>query len=114
MYAIWNAHSCSQKARRFNPGASPEFDVDLASPSEGLLRKVLVVDDERDLADITAALLNANGLDVLVAYSAKDALIMLQDHRDIDAVFSDVVMPGMTGFELAKFIDERRDTRYQS
>lgn len=106
MYGIRSVHLCSQKARRFSPELRPEFGTDLTSPSKGLLRKVLVVDDERDLADMTAALLDAHGLDVLVAYSARDALILLQDHKDIDAVFSDVIMPGMTGAELAKLIDE--------
>lgn len=106
MYGIWNAHLCSQKARRFTPEMPPQFDTDLPGRSERALRKVLVVDDERDLADLTAALLGAYGVDVLVAYSAKDALNLLQRYDDIDAVFSDVVMPGMTGFEMANLIDE--------
>jgi CheY-like chemotaxis protein len=40
------------------------------SKQHPLLRKVLVVDDERDLADMTAIMLNLHGLKVEVAYSA--------------------------------------------
>jgi CheY-like chemotaxis protein len=43
--------------------------------------------------------LQANGLDVSVAYSAyDDALTLLTDDPAIDAVFSDVIMLGMTGW----------------
>lgn len=76
------------------PNASAPGDL-------ALLRKVLVVDDEQDLADMAAALLGAHGLEVVAAYSAYDALRVLESDGDIDAVFSDVVMPGMTGLQLA-------------
>ncbi|MFC4932098.1 response regulator [Massilia sp. GCM10023247] len=67
-------------------------------------RKVLVVDDERDLADLAAALLCGHGLDVRVAYGAREALHILAHDPEIDAVFSDVMMPGMTGLQLAEAI----------
>lgn len=67
-------------------------------------RKVLVVDDERDLADLAAALLSGHGLDVRVAYGAREALQILAQDPEIDAVFSDVMMPGMTGLQLAEAI----------
>ncbi len=63
--------------------------------------KILVVDDESDLADLAAELLAYHGMDTLVAYSADEALQLLELHRDVNAVFSDVMMPAMTGFDLA-------------
>lgn len=66
-----------------------------------LPRKVLVVDDEPDLADLAQALLGHHGMDVIVAHDAAQALRMLATHADVDALFSDVMMPGMTGLELA-------------
>jgi CheY-like chemotaxis protein len=72
----------------------------------GRVRKVLVVDDEPDVADMAEVLLAAHGLEAIVAYSAADALLMLAAHPDIDAVVSDVMMPGMNGLELAEQIDE--------
>lgn len=64
-------------------------------------RKVLVVDDEGDLADLAAALLNSHGIGASVAYSATAALRILASDNDIDAVFSDIMMPEMTGLQLA-------------
>ena len=65
---------------------------------------MLVVDDEQDLADLAAALFGAHGLEAVVAYSAGDALRIVERDAGIDAVFSDVMMPGMTGLQLAEAI----------
>jgi CheY-like chemotaxis protein len=73
----------------------------------GAIRKVLVVDDEADVADLAEMLLSAHGIDVMVAYSGAAALDMLATHPDIDAVVSDVMMPGMSGLELAEQIGAR-------
>lgn len=67
-------------------------------------RKVLVVDDERDLADLTQALLGSHGIEASVAYSAAEALRILASDPGIDAVFSDVMMPGGTGLQLADVV----------
>jgi two-component system OmpR family response regulator len=84
----------------------PAADADVSETPQALLRKVLIVDDEEDLADMAAALLEAHGLEVLVAYSAYEALRLLKENGDIDALFSDVVMPGMTGLQLADAVTE--------
>jgi two-component system OmpR family response regulator len=106
MQGTWNIHRFNQEKKR--PGSVPEFDADTgkADASKPLLRKVLVVDDEQDLADMAAALLSAHGLEVLVAHSGHAAMQLLQRDNDIDAVFSDVVMPGMTGLQMADAIRE--------
>lgn len=72
-------------------GRGADFDV----------RKVLVVDDEHDIAELAELLLSSHGFDVLVAFSAQEALQILAKDNTIDAVFSDIVMPGMSGLELA-------------
>jgi CheY-like chemotaxis protein len=74
--------------------------------ASAVLRKVLVVDDEAELADLTAILLGARGLNVLTAYSAEEALRLLGSDVEIDAVVSDVVMPGMSGLELGDAVRE--------
>ena len=75
---------------------------DASSPQP---RRVLVVDDEPDLADLTQALLSHHGLVASVAYNAIEALRLLESDHRIDAVFSDIMMPGMTGLALAEAID---------
>lgn len=90
------------------PGTSrrPEPGQDDTGIAGRLLRKVLVVDDEEDLAHLAEMLLSSEGLDVVVAHSALDALAILERDKDIDAVFSDVMMPGMTGLQLADAVRE--------
>lgn len=82
-------------------------DADLGTiRHEIMVRRVLVVDDEPDLADLAATLLEASGLTVAVAYSACAALATLKDDPTIDVLFSDIVMPGMTGLQLADVVRE--------
>lgn len=63
--------------------------------------KVLVVDDEPDVMDLTAALFRSIGYDVYTANNGYDALEILQRSADIGVLFSDVMMPHMNGIELA-------------
>jgi CheY-like chemotaxis protein len=65
--------------------------------------KVLVVDDERDLVDITAELLETQGFVTLRAYSGKEALKMYQE-SPTDLILSDIRMPNGDGVWLLKEI----------
>lgn len=66
--------------------------------------KVLVVDDDTDLADLAAALLCSYGLTAIVAYSAAEALLALEADKGFTAVFSDIMMPEMSGLQLARLV----------
>lgn len=63
--------------------------------------RLLLVDDDPDLLEITFELLTAYGFDVISAASAEAALGILQKSQDIEILLSDVVMPGMSGLQLA-------------
>jgi len=63
--------------------------------------KCLLVDDNVDLLEMTKELLQDAGFEVFTAVSAKGALEILQSNPTIDAMLTDVVMPGMSGLELA-------------
>ena len=61
---------------------------------------VLIVDDERVIADTLSMILRKNGFSTLTAYDGKRAL-ELASVTSPELLISDVVMPGMTGVELA-------------
>jgi CheY-like chemotaxis protein len=76
-----------EEAKRQDSGAAARLDV-------------LVVDDEQTIADTLAVILSRSGYSVRTAYDARYALeITRQDPPRL--VISDVVMPEMTGVELA-------------
>ena len=64
---------------------------------------VLVVDDEAAVRTLVARLLKIQGYTVLEAENAKQALEMCSSHhRSIDLLVTDVVMPGISGPQLAE------------
>jgi PAS domain S-box-containing protein len=66
-----------------------------------LRRRVLIVDDLKPSADTLALMLEELGQDTRVAYDGRTALDMAREFRP-DAVLSDIAMPGMDGYHLAK------------
>ncbi|WP_242098187.1 PAS domain-containing hybrid sensor histidine kinase/response regulator, partial [Sphingomonas sp. CROZ-RG-20F-R02-07] len=63
---------------------------------------VLVVEDNSHVGEFATQMLNDLGYSTTWAASAQEALDLVQSHPDrFDAVFSDVVMPGMNGVEMA-------------
>jgi CheY-like chemotaxis protein len=61
---------------------------------------VLIVDDERIIADTLATILSRSGFSTMTAYDGLEGLKIAKTTRP-DLVISDVVMPRMTGVELA-------------
>ncbi len=72
-------------------------------------RSVLLVDDAAFFRNMLAPVLKAAGYAVTTAASASDALALLQRGRRFDVVITDIVMPGMDGFEFASAV--RADPR---
>jgi signal transduction histidine kinase/DNA-binding NtrC family response regulator len=71
-------------------------------------KTVLVVEDNTDLSSLTVSLLRQVGYDTLSAENAREALKIIEGNGSIDAVFSDIVMPGdMNGVELAQILYRR-------
>ncbi len=66
---------------------------------------ILVVDDNEDVGLLAEALMEELGHKVTRAHSGLEAL-RLATQAKFDAVFTDVVMPGMTGLELAERLAE--------
>jgi len=61
---------------------------------------ILVVEDETTVRDFLLALLAGHGFTVLSAGDAYEAIRVIAE-RHIDLLFTDIVMPGASGFELA-------------
>ncbi|MGJ7914211.1 PAS domain S-box protein [Massilia sp. LXY-6] len=81
------------------PAVSSEAQEDRRSHVE----RVLIVEDEPDLMDVAASLFTSMGYDVVTASSGREAIDLLEQ-REVDILFTDVVMPnGMDGFELASY-----------
>ena len=66
-------------------------------------RNVLVVDDERDIAELIASQLAALEVQATVALSGEEALELLRTGH-YDAITLDILMPGMDGFEVLRQI----------
>ena len=66
---------------------------------------ILVVDDEKEIADLLEIYLISDGFQVLKAYSAKEGLRILEEKK-IDLVLLDVMMPDMDGIAMCRRIRE--------
>jgi two-component system NtrC family sensor kinase len=77
-----------------------------ASPETSDLRRVLLVEDNPDVAAVARDYLEQCGCTVVGAESAEAAIELLNIDTEIRLVFSDIVMPGMNGLELARLVRE--------
>jgi DNA-binding NarL/FixJ family response regulator len=68
-----------------------------------MLKRLLVVDDEPNLLRAVAVCLRAEGYEVITARSGAEALVRLAETVP-DLIVSDIRMPGMDGYQLARQI----------
>jgi signal transduction histidine kinase/ActR/RegA family two-component response regulator len=83
------------EARVVTAGADNEDALD------GL--RVVIVDDNRDVAESTALVLRLSHCDVQVAFDGRSGLDLVKQLKP-DAVLVDIGLPGMDGFQVAKLI----------
>jgi PAS domain S-box-containing protein len=79
-----------------------------SAPEEGRGRRVLVVEDNVEVGRFSTQVLQDLGYETTWAANADEALALLQKADSFDVVFSDVVMPGMSGIELGEEIRRRQ------
>ena len=70
--------------------------------SSGTGAIVLVVDDDEDVRAVAVAALADRGFEVLEAADGQSALAIMDRRPDIELVVTDVVMPGISGFHVAR------------
>ena len=87
--------------------------VALAAPRARGGETILLVEDEEPVRRLTHRLLSAFGYTVFDAESAEDALHVSRNHEgEIHLALTDIVLPGVSGWELARLLSaERPSTR---
>jgi len=83
-----------------SPSPTPSACV---SQQERTRMRLLVVDDEDFVRDLLGEILEGEHCDVYLAASGSEALSVFRE-MEFDGVFTDVGMPGMSGWELAREI----------
>jgi CheY-like chemotaxis protein len=78
-----------------------------AAPTRIRSGTVLLVDDELAVRELLFKFLESVGYRVVAADSGAAALRVLEDGAQVDIVVSDILMPGMSGTELARELDQR-------
>ncbi|MFA5869024.1 MAG: response regulator [Candidatus Bathyarchaeia archaeon] len=74
------------------------------------MKRILVVDDEPDVLDMTRTMLESRGFEVSEAASGEEALRLIAEKKP-DLVLLDVVLPGVTGLEICRRLKRSGDTR---
>jgi two-component system response regulator VicR len=70
------------------------------------VKKIMVVDNEPDIVDLTRTVLELGGYAVVPSYSGEDALRKLEKET-VDLVLLDIMMPGMSGWDVFNRIKKR-------
>jgi signal transduction histidine kinase len=95
--------------RAFFPPAEGQAAMPVEPPDDAATRgrgeTVLVVEDEPAVREITARILRRGGYSVLAAASGPEALSLITG-REFDVLLTDLVMPEITGMELAQRVQQ--------
>jgi two-component system, cell cycle sensor histidine kinase and response regulator CckA len=71
--------------------------------------KILLAEDEQDVREVAREFLESGGYTVIEASNGAEALRLAAEHKaGIDLLVTDMVMPGMTGRELARRLQRER------
>lgn len=104
--AAENGYICEQKMYAAETAAT----LDEYSEGQGIQKlKILIVDDEASNIRVLQEIFYEEHYETLVAYNGFKALELINSHNDITIVLLDVMMPGLSGYEVCKVI--RQDYR---
>lgn len=71
---------------------------------------ILLIEDNADILESAAELLTLDGYEVMQAYSGEQALKIIETQAP-DLIICDIVMAGMDGYEVARFIKNTAQTQ---
>ena len=86
--------------RELDPQANAS-PVQVEAVGEGGAETILVVEDHEGLREYSTSVLRELGYEVLEAPTGDEALELLRTRQDVQLLFTDVVLPGMNGRQLA-------------
>ena len=72
-------------------------------------KKILIVDDEKDIVDLISYNLEKEGFATIKAYDGEDALKLVKANEP-DLVLLDLMLPGIRGLEVCKFLRKNPET----
>jgi len=75
------------------------------------MKKILIVEDDRDIATLLETILQDAGYKVSVVHNGADALGFLKDNTDFDLIITDIIMPGTDGYDLIHFVKSQLDIK---
>ena len=94
-------HAASLTRRLLELGHPPAADASSAGGLEHGTETILLVEDDQSVRDLVRNMLERGGYRVLAASRPSEAEVLLAEEQRVDLLLSDVVMPEMSGFELA-------------
>jgi CheY-like chemotaxis protein len=90
----------------FESTATKDENLNRRTPERSY--RILLVEDNEDVGALATEQLRALGQNVHWARNANDALVLLEAARlEFEIMFSDIVMPGMNGIELANRVSQK-------
>lgn len=72
------------------------------------MSKILIIEDEKDIADLERDYMQVNGYEVVVENRGDTGLIKAIK-EDFDLVILDIMLPGMDGFEVCRELRDKKD-----
>ncbi len=69
---------------------------------------IVVVDDDQQMLKLLSRILELEGFDVAVVTDGRSALRLLEERRP-DLLILDIIMPGLSGFEVLDLVRQRSD-----
>ena len=70
------------------------------------MKKIMVVDNEPDIVYLTRTVLELGGYNVVAAHSGEECLRLLEKEK-VDLVLLDIMMPGMSGWDVFNRINKK-------
>jgi len=105
---LWLPEDRSDRSPRAPASHDAAAAASSGTPDATRSVRLLVVDDDDPLREVLAQNLDERGYDVTAAASGPEALALLGTDRGVDALITDLSMPGMDGIALIRAAQQRR------